>query len=233
MNGKDAEAGLIQVAGVIDAPEAAMLCAAGVDWLGFPFHLPVHAEDLSRTEAAQVIAGLPPPGRALAITYLTEPASVVALCRELGVSAVQLHAPVAPGDLAALRQAWPGLRIIRSLIVGERGATPCIREIDATADWVDAYITDTYDPVTGATGATGKTHDWAVSRGLIAASPRPVILAGGLTADNVAQAIRVAAPAGVDVHTGVEGPDGRKDAALVRRFVAEARRAFAVGRGKG
>jgi phosphoribosylanthranilate isomerase len=54
-----------------------------------------------------------------------------------------------------------------------------------------------------------------------------VILAGGLTADNVRAAIAAVRPAGVDAHTGVEGPDGRKDPALVRRFVAEARRGFA------
>ena len=224
---------VIQVAGVIDQAEAALLGAAGVDWLGFPFHLSVHAEDLPRAQAARIIAALPRSIRALAITYLTEPASIIALCRELGVSAVQLHAPVARDDLVALRQAWPGLRLIRSLVVGEQGAAPCLREIATSADWVDAYITDTHDPVTGATGATGKTHDWRVSRALVRASAKPVILAGGLTPDNVADAIARVRPAGVDVHTGVEGPDGRKDAALVQRFVAEARRAFAALRPPG
>lgn len=224
---------VIQVAGVIDQAEATLLGAAGVDWLGFPFHLSVHAEDLPRAQAARIIAALPRSIRALAITYLTEPAPIIALCRELGVSAVQLHAPVARDDLVALRQAWPGLRLIRSLVVGEQGAAPCLREIATSADWVDAYITDTHDPVTGATGATGKTHDWRVSRALVRASAKPVILAGGLTPDNVADAIARVRPAGVDVHTGVEGPDGRKDAALVQRFVAEARRAFAALRPPG
>jgi phosphoribosylanthranilate isomerase len=57
---------------------------------------------------------------------------------------------------------------------------------------------------------------------------RPVILAGGLTPENVGQAILQVGPAGVDAHTGLEGPDGRKDPARVRAFVEEARRAFAV-----
>jgi len=91
---------------------------------------------------------------------------------------------------------------------------------------VDAFITDTYDPATGACGATGRTHDWSVSRKLVELSSRPVLLAGGLTPDNIRQAIGQVRPAGVDAHTGVEGPDGRKDPALVRRFVAEARAAF-------
>ena len=81
-------------------------------------------------------------------------------------------------------------------------------------------------PPTGACGATGRTHDWSVSRKLVELSSRPVILAGGLMPDNVRQAIQQVRPAGVDAHTGVEGPDGRKDPAPIRRFVAEARAAF-------
>jgi phosphoribosylanthranilate isomerase len=85
---------------------------------------------------------------------------------------------------------------------------------------VDAFITDTYDPTTGRSGATGKTHAWGVSRRLVELSPKPVILAGGLTPENVRAAVLAVRPAGVDVHTGVEGPDGRKAPRLVEHFVA-------------
>ena len=57
--------------------------------------------------------------------------------------------------------------------------------------WVDGFITDTYAPETGASGATGRTHDWTVSHRLAMLSPKPVILAGGLTPSNVRQAIAV------------------------------------------
>jgi phosphoribosylanthranilate isomerase len=92
---------------------------------------------------------------------------------------------------------------------------------------VDAFITDTFDPVGGASGATGRTYDWQVCRRLVERSPRPVVLAGGLTADNVADAIREVGPAGVDGHTGVEDAAGRKCADKVRRFGDAARAAFA------
>ena len=69
-------------------------------------------------------------------------------------------------------------------------------------------------------------HDWAVSRQIIALSPKPVILAGGLNPANVASAIKAVRPAGVDVHTGLEGPDGRKQVDLTTRFVTAARNAF-------
>jgi len=96
------------------------------------------------------------------------------------------------------------------------------------APFVNAFITDTWDPQTGARGATGKTHDWKASRRIVESAIRPVIVAGGLTPENVGRAIVQVRPAGVDSHTGVEAPDGTKDPALVRNFVEESRRAFAL-----
>jgi len=86
---------------------------------------------------------------------------------------------------------------------------------------------DTYDAATGRHGATGKTHDWSVSRRLVELSPKPVVLAGGLNPGNVRAAIAAVQPAGVDVHTGIERPDGRKRRDLTEHFVAEARAGFA------
>jgi phosphoribosylanthranilate isomerase len=95
---------------------------------------------------------------------------------------------------------------------------------------VDAYITDTFDPETGASGATGKTHDWRVSRRVVGQSPRPVILAGGLTPANVRDAILAVRPAGVDAHTGLEDASGRKSGEKVKKFVGGAREAFRLMR---
>jgi phosphoribosylanthranilate isomerase len=221
-------AGIVQIAGVIDRAEAEMLVAAGVDWLGFPFRLAFHREDLPEVEAARLIRILPPPCEAVLITYLDRAHEIAALCRELGVRKVQLHGPVEPTELATLRALDPGLFVMKSLIVRPGGGDELVEEAAAFLPHVDAFLTDTYDPATGATGATGKTHDWAVSRRLVELADtagRPVILAGGLHPGNVAQAIREVRPAGVDAHTGVEGRDGRKDPALVRAFVREAREA--------
>jgi phosphoribosylanthranilate isomerase len=98
--------------------------------------------------------------------------------------------------------------------------------IGELSPYVDAFITDTFDPVTGASGATGKTHDWLISKRFVELSPKPVILAGGLNAENVRQSILEVKPAGVDSHTGVEGLDGRKDPELIKKFVSEAKAGF-------
>jgi phosphoribosylanthranilate isomerase len=219
-------AGIIQIAGVIDQDEAENLVAAGVDWLGFPFRLAHHREDLPEVEAARIIRALAPPSEAVLITYLDRAAAIADLCRKLGVRKVQLHGPVDPAELRTLRALDPGLFVMKSLIVRPEGGGELEADLAAYRPWADAFLTDTYDPATGATGATGKTHDWAVSRRLVEIAERPVILAGGLNPGNVARAIREVRPAGVDAHTGVEGRDGRKNPDLIRAFVQAARDAF-------
>src|SRR5262245_45104928 len=217
---------LIQIAGVRDQQEAEMLVACGVAWLGFPLRLAVQQEDLSEAEAARIIKSLPPHAGVL-ITYLNQAEEIVAFCQRLGARKVQLHGGITLAQLKAVKVLDPDLFVIKSLIVRDHNQRELEAEVRALSASVDAFITDTYDPRTGACGATGKTHDWRVSRALVQLSPRPVILAGGLRPENVARAITKVRPAAVDVHTGVEDANGRKDVRLVRAFVAQARAAFA------
>ncbi len=220
-------AGLIQVAGVIDDREARMLCHCGVRYLGIPLRLPVHSEDLSENDAANIVGTLPPDCHGVLITYLDDAAEIAKLTDELGTSIVQLHGPISRHQLKLLHTARPRLTIIKSLVIGAADTQPVLETVEALSDLVDAFITDTFDPDTGASGATGRTHDWAVSREIVARSKQPVILAGGLTPDNIGRAIELVRPAGVDVHTGVEDESGRKDERLVRAFIAAASSAFA------
>ncbi|MEI8079976.1 MAG: phosphoribosylanthranilate isomerase [bacterium] len=221
--------GVIQVAGVRDAAEARLLLACGVRWLGFPLRLAVHAPDLPEAAAAALIHELPPTAVPVLITYLDQADAILTLARFLGVRAVQLHGEIATPELAKLRVAAPELFLSKSLILRPDTARPPVEELRRFEPLVDAFITDTFDPATGAAGATGKTHDWRLSRALVAATVKPVILAGGLTPANVAAAISAVRPAGVDVHTGVEDPaTGGKSPALVRAFAAQARAAFAA-----
>ncbi len=205
-----------------------MLADSGVRRMGFPLGLEVHREDLPADEAAVIIRTLGLGPCAWLITYLDDPRAIAALCDRLGCAGVQLHGPVGEGQVAGLRALRPGLQVVKSLIVREDNLADLEARATAFAPHVDGFITDTFDPATGASGATGKTHDWAVSRRLVELSPRPVILAGGLTPENVGRAVETVRPAGVDVHTGVEDENGRKDPSRVQAFVAEAEAAFAA-----
>jgi phosphoribosylanthranilate isomerase len=219
--------GLVHVAGIIDLDEAEMLIDCGVEYLGFPLALAYHREDLSVGEAAAIVAKLRGRATFFLITYLDTAPAIIDLCLRLDVSTVQLHAPTAVAELKRLRESWPQLRIIKSLVVRGNNLDALTVEVKRFAPLVDMFLTDTFDPATGATGATGRVHDWAVSRSLVAISPKPVILAGGLNADNVREAVATVRPSGVDVHTGIEGRDGRKRRDLTERFLAKAQAAFA------
>jgi phosphoribosylanthranilate isomerase len=212
----------IQVAGVIDKVEAGMLVDCGVRFLGFPLRLPVHKEDLSEDDAATIIRSLHPPRFGVVITYLDDANEIVAFTDQLGAGIVQLHGDIELQELRRLRLLRPDLAIIKSLVIGEQGRAELIETVATMGPDVDAFITDTFDPATGASGATGKTHDWSISREIVGASQQPVILAGGLTPLNVREAILEVRPAGVDVHSGVEDISGRKNRAHVTAFLAAA-----------
>lgn len=220
---------IIQIAGVLDQQEAFMLCDSGVTHIGFPLRLAYHKEDLPDYEVRDIVRKLPGHISKVLITYLLESVQILELARYLGTDTVQLHGRPTTGTLADLRRIAPELKIIRSLIIGETDPSDLAAEARSLRDVVDFFLTDTYDPETRARGATGKTHDWQVSRFLARQSGRPLILAGGLTPSNVRQAIAEVQPAGVDAHTGVEGPDGRKDPQLVAAFVHETNLAFSGG----
>ncbi|MCC6273108.1 MAG: phosphoribosylanthranilate isomerase [Deltaproteobacteria bacterium] len=222
-----AKGGIIQIAGVHDAEEARLLVDCGVDWIGLPFHLDRHREDLGEAEARAVVETLPETILPVLITYLDDLEAVLALGDFMGTRAVQLHGPAAPALGEGLKRRRPDWLLIRSLVIRGEDITGLEAEARDWAPFADYFLTDTFDPATGASGATGKTHDWELSRRLAEGVARPLILAGGLRPDNVGEAIRRVRPAGVDAHTGVENSQRRKDPELLQRFILEARAAFA------
>ncbi len=160
------------------------------------------------------------------ITYLDKAKEIAAFGHALGARIVQLHGDIARDELKRLKALDPGLIVIKSLVVGlhdDKILEATLRELSPIAD---AFITDAFDRKTGASGATGKTHDWRVSKRLVELSDRAVILAGGLTPENAKKAILEIRPSGVDAHTGVEGTNGRKSRDKVKRFLSEAHEAF-------
>lgn len=217
----------IQIAGIHDEKELGALLAAGVDDFAFPVGPWVRTPDCSDLDASKLAASLPEGKGAVAIVYLRLVEDIVGWWKTHShFTKLQLHADISLHDLQAVRTRLPGVYIIKSLIIGLRSKSELEREVLTMTPYVNAFITDTYDPVTGATGATGKTHDWMVSKFITDISPKPVILAGGLDDSNVADAIETVRPFAVDAHTGVEGKDGRKDPEKLMRFVTAAREAF-------
>jgi phosphoribosylanthranilate isomerase len=217
---------ILQAAGVRSLEDARTLCDTGFRFIGFPIRLDYHPQDITEKEAKDIIARLPRAIHPVLITYETNPDELINLIQYLDVKIIQIHAEIEPLVLERLKISLPDMNIIKSLIVKENNLEELKTQINDFTPYVDAFITDTYDFVTGARGATGKTHNWKISRKLVEFTSRPVILAGGLTPQNVEKAITMVEPAGVDVHTGIEDAEGFKDPELCRKFVKRAIKSF-------
>lgn len=213
----------VKICGIRSASDLAIATDAGVNAVGFLVGLTHKSEDkLDPIDARALVRQLRPFVQGILVTHLTEPREIVDLTGYVGLNAVQLHGEMTVEAVLAVRELLPLTTLIRAVHV-----TPGIqlaeleREVAKVARSVNAIILDsrTIDRL----GGTGMTHDWSISRHIARASPVPVILAGGLTPDNVSDAVRVVCPYAVDTNSGVETKDGDKSSDLCDRFVANAR----------
>lgn len=217
---------VIQAAGVRSLEDAQTLVDNGFRFIGFPLRLAFHPVDISEKDTKDIIARFPRSIHPVLITYETNPNELAKLIQYLEVNIIQIHSDIDPMTLEALKSRLPGLKIIKSLIVKEDNLEELKSQVNEFTPYTDAFITDTFDFATGACGATGKTHSWKISKALVEFTRKPVILAGGLNPQNVAQAISTVEPAGVDVHTGIEDASGFKNPELCRKFVKRAIKTF-------
>jgi phosphoribosylanthranilate isomerase len=179
-------------------------------------------EEITPDQARAIFAAID--GRALGIA-LSLSADLETIC--LMVEQVQPHAvhlaasDLTIEDMARVRARIGTTRIMAAVPVTDASAVELARERAVYADYLLLDSTSASDPFTG---ATGETHDWSVSRRIVEAVSVPAVLAGGLSADNVGEAIEAVRPWGVDsmTHTNLSGDRTRKDAALMRAFVAAA-----------
>jgi phosphoribosylanthranilate isomerase len=201
----------------IDDARAAV--EAGADAVGCLVGLDYDAPDRVEPEAARTIfAAMPPFITRVLVTHRTTVGDVVALARATGAAAAQLHGDFPLASIPELRRALPYMGIVKCVhVVDEASIDEALRAAEAA----DAVLLDsrTADRI----GGTGRVHDWSISARIVARSPKPVILAGGLTPENVREAIERVAPWGVDVNSGVRRPDGRKSQARIAAFVAAAK----------
>lgn len=196
-----------------------MACiAGGADAVGVLVGVRHVAEDaISLGDAVDVLRRVPPYIGRYAVTHLVDLQELVELVDLLPIDALQLHDDVDPAVLRAVRDARPGVRILKAVHVRSDGPAEWV----PYAGVVDALILDSIDPGADRIGGTGKVHDWSASAQVVGSSHLPVVLAGGLTPDNVAEAVRTVRPWAVNVNSGVE-VQARKDADKVRSFVEAA-----------
>ncbi|GAA0262934.1 phosphoribosylanthranilate isomerase [Halobacterium noricense] len=187
---------------------------AGADALGFIVDVPVDTpREVSVERAADLVAATPPFVTTVLVTMPESPERAVELVERVNPDAVQLHGDGPVSDVAYVAANTPAAAVLKTV----DAADPEGARYD---DVADALLVDSVDEA-GA-GGTGRTHDWDATREFADSVDSPVVLAGGLTPENVAEAAATVEPFAVDVASGVERTGGEKDHDAVRRFVANA-----------
>jgi len=213
----------LKVCCIASPEEAALAVACGADALGLVGEMPsgpgVIGDDLIAEIARRAPAGL----ATFLLTSRTDPDGVVSHVRSTGVNTVQLVDEVEKGTYAAIRRDAPGVKIVQVLHVQDDDVLAQARRIEGE---VDAVLLDSGRPgaVIKELGGTGRTHDWNLSARLVASTKRPVFLAGGIRPANVAEAIGMVRPFGIDLCSGVR-TDGRLDEVKLRELAGAMRRA--------
>lgn len=195
----------VKICGVAAAEDARVAVSGGADALGFVFHEP-SPRYVAPQRAAEIIGELPAFVDAVGVVVDLEPAELDNIARVSGIGCFQFHGSESPQVCEAT-----GLPFLKALRVGPETDIHAEAERYSRARGLllDAFVPDVV-------GGTGSTFDW--SR-IPADIPAAVFLAGGLTIDNVADAMRAVHPYGVDVSSGVEQSPGIKDPDKITRFL--------------
>lgn len=197
----------VKICGITTVEDALAAVEAGAHALGFMFA--PSPRQVTPEQAAAIIGALPPFVQTVGVFVDGDVEAVLARCP---LDAVQFHGEETPSAIARIKQ----VRRIKACRIGAR----CDLELLAAyTDVADAFHLDAR--VSGLAGGTGQSFPWPLAQEARRFG-RPIILAGGLSPENVADAIEAGRPDAVDVSSGVEASPGRKDPERVRRFVAAA-----------
>jgi phosphoribosylanthranilate isomerase len=198
----------VKICGITSVEDALVAVAAGADALGFVFH-PPSPRYVTPERAGEIIAALPPFVQTVGLFVNAPLSEVNEVADRCGLDLVQLHGDETPQYCAAVRR-----RVLKAFRVKDLTSLEPIPEYRCAAYLLDAWSPDSY-------GGTGRTFNWELARE--AKRFGAIVLAGGLTPENVAEAIAQVAPYGVDVSGGVEAAPGRKDPDKVRAFIRRAK----------
>lgn len=202
---------LVKICGITNVEDALECVRLGANMLGFVFaDSPRRADADTVKHIARIIGG---DARTVGV-FTEENEDVIATMNDCGLTYAQLHGKQSEEFARRLGAD----RVIRVSRVRDEASVAALAQYELAA----FYLLDTYRK--GVAGGTGETFDWDLAV-LAKSLSKPIVLSGGLTPDNVAEAIRVVQPYAVDVSSGVEQCPGKKDFAKVKEFIDNVRRA--------
>ena len=215
---------LIQIYEVQTPEEAAALVRLGVDHIGVLVGEGAFPRELPPARVRAIFAATRAGARRVALSLSADTNEIARVIEQTRPDIIHIGAAVelfSVEDARVLKAALPEIRIMRAIPIVDEASIECARGYRGVADFL---LLDSHDPGDRQIGARGRVHNWSISRRIVDEVGVPVILAGGLDADNVGAAIAAVRPAGVDSKTKTDRADGNgKDLAKVRRFVTAAK----------
>lgn len=199
----------VKICGITSREDAMLAVELGAAAIGLVFW-PASPRRIDPTRAREIVAAIGPFVSAVGV-FVNQVDEAAVLARELRLSAVQFHGEEPEGQYRAFPCA-----VIKAVAVSDDASRAAAAAVPPGA----TVLLDAHDPIRR--GGTGRTIDWEVAAAI--ARERPVILSGGLNADNVVAAVAAVQPYAIDVSSGVEAAPGRKDPAKLRALFAALRR---------
>ena len=190
--------------------------------MGFVCAIPTSERTININDATSITTQLPASTKTFLLTSEITAELIRKKARLASVSTVQILAHLSSTESEKLSKILPDIEKVQVIHIQDRSA---LELIDRYAPYVNAFLLDSGRPDLSPPeyGGTGRTHDWTISAEFVRRSPLPVFLAGGLTPDNVGEAIRKIRPNGVDLCSGVRS-NGRLDSTKLEKFIAAVRK---------
>jgi len=193
----------LKICCIASVEEAELAIRYGADALGLVAKMPSGPGPIPDAAIHEIARWVPPPIASFLLTSETEAEAIVEHIRRTHVNTVQIvDDAVDPNIYPTIRQAVPAVKIVQTIHVQDESA---IGQATEVSRYVDALLLDSGNPkaVLRTLGGTGQIHNWGISREIVRTTSRPVFLAGGINATNIAAAIQQVRPYGIDLCSGV------------------------------
>ncbi len=211
----------IQMAGIRNKEDALMCVECGVNIIGLLVGQAHTSDDfISKEIAKEIKDALPKDVKTTLITHLENAEEIIEIAKFIDVDYIQLHSYINETEVQKVRQTLPDKKLLRLVHIGTAGE---ILNDYKSMRYVDFYFTDSINTKTNQVGGTGLAHNLETDRMLVETLDKPVFISGGLTPENISEAVKFCRPYGVDVNTGCRADDGGRDKQKVIDFVKNAR----------
>jgi len=207
----------IKICGVTNLPDAISAVLLGADYAGFIVEVKTSKDRIKRQEAKEIISKLPDTIRPVYVTLEKKSKKIIEIAKEIHPAIIQLHGDITVAEIKKLRKSLKSIELMKAIIVKDLKSIDEAKKFESLVDYI---LLDSPKDKTG----KGKKHNWEISKKIVELVHKPVFLAGGLTPENVREAVQKVQPYAADVNSGVETVKRKKDHHKMLLFIKRAKK---------